>query len=275
MVSLGHAMKLLFNGCSFVAGDCLTWHRHYPDIDPELHIWGRRPHPKYSQDHIRAITDHYWRVLRPQDNLAAQVSRLTGLEAIDISADGNSNQAIALSTIAYITENPGQYIACLGWTEPARSMAWDYTANQWINLNVHRMEDPKLPPRYRDLIAVNLVGALEPELMLNYAHSLITVNTWLRSQGVSSVQWRSMGQPMDPGCLDIRTPYGVSLPQLSALLDAKAWLGTDSEPWVGTSWFDRLTDSDCISAGNRHPNLKAVEQMSQRIADHLAKSAVY
>ena len=263
-------MKLLFNGCSFVAGDCITWHKHYPDIDPDLHIWGRRPHPTYTPDEIRAKSDYYWRVLRPQDNLAAQVSRLTGLEAIDISADGNSNQAIVLSTMAYITENPGDYIVCLGWTEPSRTMAWDYTADQWINLSIHRLDDPKLPPRYRDIIAVNLVQALEPELTLNYAQQLITCESWLARQGIASVQWRSMGRAVSAGCLDIRTDYGVALPKLMTQLTRSNWLGADAEPWVGSSWFDQLAAGEYITPKNRHPNLSAVERQARRITDHLA-----
>ena len=270
MVSLDHAMKLLFNGCSFVAGDFLTWHRHNPDIDPDLYIWRRWPHPTYTSDEIRVKTNYYWRVLRPQDNLAGQVSRLTGLEAIDISVDGNSNQAIALSTMAYITENPGDYTVCLGWTETSRTMAWDYTANQWINLNIHRLEDPKLPSRYRDMIAVNLVQALEPELTLDYAQQLITLEAWLVQRGIASVQWRSMGQAMTAGCLDIRTDYGVAVPNLMSQLTRSNWLGTETEPWVGPSWLDQLAADDFISPTNRHPNLSAVAVQARRIADHLA-----
>lgn len=262
-------MKLLFNGCSFVAGDALTWHIHYPDIDPDLHIWERRPHPRYSEQDIKMLSDRYWRELRPRDNLAAQVSKLTGLEAIDISADGNSNRSIALSTIAYISEHPGDYWVCTGWTEPTRRTVWDPTADQWINLSLHRLEDVKLPPKLQRYIHCNLVEAPEQDHVLDYANSLITLNSWLKGRVRGHTQWRSMGPHGSVDCLDQRSQYGVHVPNLSRLLDPTEWLEDGPEPWCKPSWFYRLEIKDCISERNRHPNLAAVQEQAAKIAEHI------
>jgi hypothetical protein len=120
------------------------------------------------------------------------------------------------------------------------------------------------------MIAVNLVQALEPELTLNYAQQLITCENWLARRGIASVQWRSMGMSVSAGCLDIRTDYGVALPMLKNQLTRASWLGTESEPWVGASWFDQLAASEYITPKNRHPNLSAVAVQAGRITDHLA-----
>ncbi len=262
-------MKLLFNGCSFVAGDALTWHRHYPDIDPDLHIWGRQRHPIYSPEHIRELSNRYWRELRPLDNLPAQVGRLLGLEVIDLSADGNSNRSIALSTIAYISENPGDYWVCTGWTEPTRRMVWDHTADQWINLSLHRLEDPNLPQRLKDTIKLNLIAAPEPDHVLDYANSLITLNGWLKGRIKGHTQWRSMGPHGAVDCLDRRTEYGVQAPKLDLILDPSQWLAPEDQPWFGLSWFNQLAVDNCISASNRHPNLAEVERFARKISNKI------
>jgi hypothetical protein len=266
-------VKLLFNGCSFVAGDALTWHIHYPDIDPDLHIWERRPHPRYSEQDIKMLSDRYWRELRPRDNLAAQVSKLTGLEAIDISADGNSNRSIALSTIAYISEHPGDYWVCTGWTEPTRRTVWDPTADQWININLHRLQDPRMPRTMKDAIEHQLIRAPEQDHILDYATSLITLNSWIEGKVKGHTQWRSMGPHGSVSCLDQRSQYGVALPSLGQILDSKNWLGHQDQPWAGPSWFSQLSDSDVISPTNWHPNLQAVERQAQLIADKIRQTA--
>ena len=261
-------MKLLFNGCSFVAGDFLTWHQHFPHINPDLHIWGRQPHPSIPQEEIKRLADLYRTKLRPQDNLAAQVSRLTGLEAIDISADGNSNMAIAQSTIAWLSENPGQYHVCIGWTEQTRRLVWDHTGQQWINLSVHRLQDQYLPRRLGDWIKLGIVSAPPEDHVLDYALSLTLLNTWLAHKGIASTQWRSMGSAIDPRCLATRTTYGVALAQPDLILDPKSWLGSQGS-WWATSWFDQLAVEDCITPTNRHPNLAAVQAQAAKIAEHI------
>lgn len=262
-------MKLLFNGCSFVAGDALTWHQHYPDIDPDLHIWGRRPHPRYSAQDIKTLSDRYWRELRPRDNLAAQVSKLTGLEAIDISADGNSNTAIAQSTMAWVTEHPDQYCLCIGWTETIRRTVWEPGPNQWINLSLHRLEDSQLPRRFRDYINLNIVSAPEPDHCLDYLQNLFMLNSWARAQGIHVIQWRSMGLQGNPPALDARTQYGVQIADPKRVLSTSAWLDTGPEPWWGPSWFEQLTPQLTISATNLHPNLASVQAQAAKIAERI------
>ena len=43
---------VLLNGCSFVAGDAVTWDTYFPDIDWMTHIYSRRLHPNYSSKEI-------------------------------------------------------------------------------------------------------------------------------------------------------------------------------------------------------------------------------
>lgn len=262
-------MKLLFNGCSFVAGDFLTWHQHYPDIDPDIYIWGRQRHPSLTQNQLKQLTDHYWRELRPRDNLAQQVSRLTGLEAIDISSDGNSNTAIAQSTIAYISEHPGDYQICIGWTEPTRRMVWEAEVGQWINLSLHRLEDPRLPRRYRDYVNLNLVSAPEADHSLDYVQNLVMLNSWAQSQGLPIIQWRSMGPQGVQPCMLARTEYGVATLDPRRVLDPMTWLELSSEPWWGRSWFDQLGPGQTISPTNLHPNIPAVRAQAAKIAERI------
>lgn len=268
-------MKLLFNGCSFVAGEYLSWHKHFPDIDPVQHVFHRRPHPIYSPDQIDKRIRTYFDTIRPSENLAAQVSRLTGLEAIDISADGNSNWAIALSTMAYVHEHPGPYCVCIGWTETARHMVRDPLTPSWVNVNVHRLTDPKIPPSLITRIREQIIKPPEEEHVLNYASAAQMLASWLVNLGIRTVQWRSMGTVIDPEPLSYRDNFSVSLPNFDQLINNQHWISyQDSCPaWRGSSWHMTMTESDWISGRNQHPNLQAVERQAQRIADKIRQTA--
>ena len=96
--------KLLFSGCSFVAGDAIVWDKYFPDIRWEQAI-NREPntHKVYSQSEIQEKYLHYVKFIRPLHSLAAQVNTLRGGGPfVDLATDGASNDSIAHSVISYL-----------------------------------------------------------------------------------------------------------------------------------------------------------------------------
>lgn len=269
---------VVFNGCSFVAGDALTWDRHYPDVDVDRHIWSRETHPTYSAQDIKAMSDHYWTNLRPLDNLPTQTARLLGSTAVDLSQDGNSNRAIAISTIDYLSQLDclDGVTVCIGWTEPTRRLVWDAEIGQLINLSIHRLIDRAMPRIFRDYINLAIVSADEMDHVIDYITHVQLLTSYLESRSINYVFWRSMGQPIDTAPLARITQYGTRSFNPQRTLDHSRWLALDqhAEPWKSSSWFEQLTPTDTISNFNRHPNLSAVSKMSHRLADRLAELAV-
>jgi hypothetical protein len=251
-------MKLLFNGCSFTAGDLVTWHLHYPDIDSQQHIWEGKPHARYSRAEIMTRAQIYTQQLRSQNNLSAVTASLTGLPVVDLAVDGASNQSIAQGTIDWITRNPDEYCVCIGWTEPARRLIWD--GGNWVTLSVARLQDRNLPPQWRRYIDTAIVAINDATHQLDYYNSALLLYSWLTSRNIPVVFWRSMGTaftlPLQGG------PYSSPVSDPATQWRDRVWL----DSFNGVSWQGRLTPADWINSKNSHPNRAAVGRQAELIA---------
>jgi hypothetical protein len=118
---------LIFNGCSFMAGDEIVWDKYCLEKKGRLLDW-RNFWADLELKNKPAVLDdfmNYYRFdYRRLHNLPMATSLHLGLERIDISEDGNSNDNIALSTIAYLISKPieerKKYHVCIGWTITSR-----------------------------------------------------------------------------------------------------------------------------------------------------------
>jgi hypothetical protein len=251
-------MKLLFNGCSFTAGDLITWHQHYPDITSDQ-LYARVSHPRYTREEITEFAQHYQQVLRPRDNLAATTAGLLNLDSVDLSQDGASNQSIAHTTISWVDQNPGDYCLCIGWTEPARRLIWDGAA--WVTLSAQRLRDRQLPPHIARWIEAAIVNSHDSTHHLDYYSSVLLLYNWARARGLPLIFWRSMGEPftLPTGC-----GWSSSISSPSAQLSTDIWL----DGFNGDSWLSRMHSDDWIAEHNSHPNSTAMLAQAQRIKRH-------
>lgn len=221
-------MHLLFVGCSWVAGDAVAWDLICPGAE-----W-RIDSPLY-RDYCSA---------RKPYTLAHLTAQRLGCSYTDLSRDGISNLSIALEALDYIRSYRGDdLVVCAGWTDPARRRAWEN--DQWIDLGIQYLDDPHLPREWREYIRHAIVLRSEQDHLQDYA-----VACGLLAHVDRLVQWRSVGEPVDPAGLSI---------------DSKGWL---SEPW-GASWHSRLASEDRISTENLHPNRAEVARHAARIAERI------
>ena len=95
---------LLFNGCSFTAGDGLAWDQFCQDFSWRDLVITRSAikNNKISDKEAVALYVEYVKNFRPKKNLAALCSEVLETTKIDLSLDGNSNDNITLSTINYL-----------------------------------------------------------------------------------------------------------------------------------------------------------------------------
>jgi hypothetical protein len=263
--------KLVFNGCSLVAGDAITWDMHYPDIDWDKHIYSRSNHDTYSSQEIEQKRIDYMFNLRKLDNLSGQVGKILGLPVDDLSVDGNTNQNICMTTISFLSklsiEERKQYHVCIGWTEPSRRTKWDPKLNEFSNLNVHSKYD-----FFSNYIKEVIFKSHEIDHSINYLHNVITLQSYLRSNGITYTFWNSLGTIKN---ITTFKPGWQTLPyQHELLFDKNDWLlFEDTEyPWQGNNFwsFQFFTNpSSCISNTNKHPNLETVIDFANKVANHV------
>jgi hypothetical protein len=230
-------MHLLFTGCSWVAGDALAWDLLYPG---ETWSLGTPRYRQYSLDRKPYTLAHL-----TADQLSATYT--------DISLDGMSNLGLALEAIKWIDQYRGGYdrlVVCVGWTDPTRRRVWD--RNQWIDLSVQYLEDPKLSHEFREYIRHAIVLRDPQDHYQDYLSAQLLLGSALLAKGIRSVQWRSVGEPFEP-------PEG---------LRAVAQAGWLSDPY-GPSWNTLLSDGLRISKTNLHPNRDEVAAHATRIAKRI------
>jgi hypothetical protein len=127
---------LLFNGCSFVAGDALVWQKFSSDTSWLEVIQLKSPeHRTLYQTYV----DHF----RPQYNLQSRCKQILNVNTLDISMDGNSNENIAFDTVNYIetlpTETVESMAVVVGWTDTSRRHKWFDPWQSLVNICVsHR-----------------------------------------------------------------------------------------------------------------------------------------
>ena len=97
--------KIIFNGCSFVAGDALVWDQYIKLKGLKNLSWEYYSSTKVSDDVIQILQD-YKNNYRKFRNLPAFLGKFLKTEVIDISEDGHSNDGISFSTIQTLLDIP-------------------------------------------------------------------------------------------------------------------------------------------------------------------------
>jgi len=272
--------KLLFNGCSMVAGDAVTWSNYYPDIDWFDHThFSRKSHPKYTADEIEIMRLNYVHNLRKTDNLAGQVSKLTELVVDDISIDGNSNQNICMSTIGFLSELSQEerqtYHVCIGWSEHTRRTEWETDHGTFYNINIGHLE-ATCHANFHNYIKEAIVNRTDIDHTLNYFHNLITLQSYLKSNNITYTFWSTLTGPVSNNIifqLEKKSVTNLIPYQHKLLFDKKDWLVFNEAyeyPWIGPCW--NIEKKSWISDKNKHPNLETVIEFSKKVAEHVLTS---
>jgi hypothetical protein len=284
--------KILLNGCSFVAGDALTWDTHFPDINWMKHVFYKKLHPTYSSKQICEISLDYKFNLRPKDNLRGQLEKLLKVDVIDISTDGNSNDNIAMSTIGFLTSlSPNerkQYHICIGWTELTRRIKWVEEHNHFFNLHHSHLNDIQYKG-YAGFIKESIINPHDLDHVYNFFKNIFMLQCYLKLNGISFTFWKSLGDPGQPNDITeidsvfSRNRKNGCIPfEQETCFDANDWLTLNNDasdwitcnnnrcPWLEKSWGYYITSrKHFVSDDNRHPSLQAVIDFSLTVADRI------
>jgi len=266
--------KLLFNGCSFVAGDEIVWDQFCEFSllkNPIEYTWD-----KFHKDKVTFNQEYpNYTAYRKNFNLSATF-RNTFDSVTDLSKDGNSNTRIALSVIKTLSEmepkEAKNFHVCVGWTVPPRHLRWSENQRRFISVNPGHYNDDN----YRELhpyIKEALVNVSRYDHDLHYIHNVMLLENFLKLNGITYTFWRGLGKQGDSE--DTKEKLFPELP-LNKISDKSCWISFDKDdsfPMLGMSWANYLwTTTDpypWISKNNHHPNLKSVTEMSKRITNHI------
>ena len=268
---------LLFNGCSFVAGDAVGWNDY-----TTKHTWQElndQTATQYKWDKMYNLYNDYTQNYRAKINLSAECANTLDTAKVDLSRDGNSNDTITLSTIGYLMsvspEIRKQHHVCVGWTCTDRRIKWE---NNFTNLTFEMSNDSKYANEYAKVILpknmpidnffnfmLNVIN-LEKYLQLNQINYTFWLSLPSYSQDLTKETWEEISK-IKPHAYHKTLP-GISTQNMS---DIKNWVnfGTNSILPLYKSWNETLTNSDRINEINGHPNLNAIKNLSKIITSKI------
>ena len=278
--------KILFNGCSFMAGDELVWaqfclEHNRPDLE-----WNNPLTPDY---HI--FSYKYRHNYRKNYNLPALISQILEVDKIDISYDGNSNDMISIETIGYLSKltpvERQQYHVCIGWTHLQRLMKYSnkYNPKSFYNLHInhigHNSDNPVLNELDHYIMSA-IAKSYNEDFFMNYSKNIMLLENYLIANNITYTFYRSLGDSSDmKNC--ILGPFANS--SFPCIIDKELlsnplnWYKFDCgehnhlPPHLGSSWersiISRASSELKISEKNSHPNMKAIENFSKILAQFI------
>ena len=283
---------LLFNGCSFVAGDEIAWDKYCLEKKGRLLDWRKTwadPEFKNQPAVLNDFMAYYGATYRKLHNLPMATSLQLGLEKIDISEDGNSNDNIAISTIAYLISKPieerKQYHVCIGWTTPSRFLKFlkkvhNTNPDNFKNILIdhvgtkHGQRELDVIQKYIDITFQTLT---DDDLWLNYVKNIMLLENFLISNGITYTFFKSLGSSKDVRTVGPFRPFDFVILE-DQLTNNANWFdfGGLNLPYANEAWNSTINHDESlwVSSSNRHPSLKAVAIFSNLLADFIRKQNV-
>ena len=281
--------KIVFNGCSFMAGDELVWDDYSKEVGNKLSWeWFTTAPSEQHTNENRDTWNEYHDVYKRKYNLPQHVSELVGIDTdnkIDLSNEGKSNDMISLSTINYILSIPIEdrhnYHVVVGWSSIARVMKFVKRFNSFINLNPNQLGKHDFTSDYEDYIKVVLINADDVDLYINYIKNILLLENFLKANGISYTFYRALGTSKDFITQSLVFKSGNLQDTFCMVesLDSKCWINftstEDTHPCLGESWTSAMLEvvghkrNFWVSPKNAHPNLNSVKSFAAIIAHKL------
>ncbi len=259
--------KLLFNGCSYTAGDELVWDTYCKEELGYVVKWSNWNGAGKNVDYT--IYNGY-KVYRKQFNLGGQCALLCGTETIELAEDGYSNAGIAITTINYLlslTPDERKNIhVCIGWTVAERRLVWKNDDTGFINVHHQHIELPGREDLY-SFIRGAIIDRSDFDHLLDYVSQVMLLENFLKANGITYTFWRSLGIITEP----IKT-FNLTLSINDKISNNENWIKFNDDYKLvinGNAWSHYMDIDNFISEKNKHPNLKTVTDFSTKIADHI------
>jgi hypothetical protein len=282
--------KIIFNGCSFMAGDEIAWEQYRKEVGNGL-TWDQFcsiEQVKTNTD--REYWDNYQNIYKRNYNLPQFVINSLGLNVdnkIDISTDGKSNDMISISTINYILNIPPEerknYHVVIGWTSIYRVMKYTSKYKTFMNLNVdHVYKTVVGSDDYKEYITAVIINADNEDIAMNYFKNVIMLENFLLANNITYTFYRAIGSANECIIREHRFDPGhiIGALPLDKISNGNNWIkfyNTDTNPIIGESWTSLHLNNqpdNWIRNGNGHPNMAVAIAMANVIKDKILEQQV-
>jgi len=281
--------KIILNGCSWVAGDEIAW-----DLFCEQHNLVGEDYASFlERGGDPELFSKYQNVFRKDYNQASYLKRYLNTEIIDLSTDGMSNDALALSTIDYILSLPKEqrsnYHVIVAWTLVHRLLT--FLNPHWENIHVGHIEnglDSRMKKYERKIEPLVLLPDQE-DWYVNYVKNVFLLESFLKNNNVTYTFYRSLGALSEwihrendlTYKMKVRLPdshHGVSLSHFTPdFVDCSNWLifypDQQNLAFCSDSWTSYCEDTQfgqwSIGPHNKHPHRKTTDLLSQILSKHI------
>ena len=278
--------KLIFNGCSFMAGDEIVWKDYCIENNKSGLDWFS--FTSNSTESEAEFWNNYRYDYRMKRNLPSMVTRNLGTTHTDISGDGYSNDMIAMSTINYLLSLPPaerkNYHACIGWTTTARLMKYTRQANCFFNLHISQIGYTKGDPILEELseyLTVAIGKSYDEDIFMNFIKNIIMLESFLIANGVTYTFYKSLGTQYDtaPKQPAVLAPPFVSFVARENITNHDNWMRFDDDhlPYMGESWTSAILmqhEHLFVSKRNCHPNVESAKALSEMIKNKIISQQI-
>jgi hypothetical protein len=281
--------KILFNGCSFVAGDALVWDEYLKlnNIPFEDYFeWLPSCNENNAQER-HDIHDNYRKFYRRSRNIPAMVANHFSTELLDLSEDGNSNDAISITTILKLLKIPveqrKEYHVVIGWTESSRRLRYLKSRNLFFNLHNQHYDHKDTDPHVKELFGYlthGIILATDRDHYVNYVKNIMLLENFLKANNITYTFYRSLGTPYDCiyhnlDCFFHSTPQLEQLTHKDTFTDNSKWykfnttdiLGFEGSSIVHEYMQDGITFR--VSPRNGHPNIVLATKIASDLVDFI------
>lgn len=283
---------LLFNGCSYMAGDEVVWDNYCLQKKGRKLDWKSFWSDKNISPEDQKFVIDYRYTYRRLFNLPMATALRLGCERIDISEDGNSNDNIALATIAFLLDKSPKerknFHVCIGWTSTSRFMKYlpaiskDYTS-QFCNLHVNHVGgnhgQPELK-KVQSFIDTTFQNLTDEDLWLNFVKNIMLLENFLINNDITYTFYKALGTPNDVRLIGTFQPLKFVISKDKVTNDSN-WYnfkisGISPHPYENDSWTTTVLefDNNWVSKENKHPNLNAVNNFASHLAEFIRNQNV-
>lgn len=275
-----------------MAGDEVAWDQYCLEKRGCLLKWR-----DFFSDKQRSVEDNqfmfdYRLEYRRLHNLPMKVATELGLERVDISEDGRSNDDIALSTIGYLINLPPeerkQYHVCIGWTSISRFIK--YVGNtpsnfkpQFYNLHnnhvggVHKQLELSNIQSYID---ISFRALTDEDFWLAFVRNIMLLENFLINNEITYTFYKALGTANDVRIIGPFPPFDPVIPSDKVTNDS-CWYNfkkakVSEHPYENDSWCSTVIEypMNHISKENGHPNLKAVNLFAIALSNFIRSQNV-
>lgn len=269
---------ILFNGCSFVAGDEFYWEKYCN----ENNLYSEWCNPKTDEEAKQQWIYRY--EYRKKYNLPASVAKRLNLKWVDLSEDGNSNDAITMSTINFLLRKPKEerknFHVIIGWSGAYRRMVWCKNTKSFLSLHNNHID-----PFHQNKEMLHLIPYVKEAIIMadiqdhfyNYVKNILLLENFLLANSCSYTFYRSLGSIVEfDNCKVHPINYSISEMRneikIENYTNHNNWykfIETDNLPFIQSSVATAYIDGhkeNWIDSKNSHPNYNIIQDLADKLS---------